>query len=206
MKKIQIVLSVLLVAAASAFAASPAEVSEFALRVKGYLALNGVPQSEFGSGVQIAAVGPTPVLVWDAARLGLPKPDDSELPSAGDSRSALDALALEAAASAEAALQAAKSPEQKALENEYFAAVEALAAEAGEAKPTEASARDLSKVRATAGKVRSAKDAAAGQGKKADADALLKLRDLQLELVFIDAELKTYDPDWRGKAKKHDLE
>ena len=205
MKRIQIVLSVLLVAAASAFAASPAEVSEFALRVKGYMALNGVPQSEFGSGVQVAAVGPSPVLMWDAARLG-PKPGDADLPSAGDSRSALDALALEAAASAEAALQAAKSPEQKALENEYFAAVEALAAEAGEAKPTEASAKDLSKVRATVGKVRSAKDAAAGQGKKAKADDLLALRDLQLDLVFIDAELKTYDPDWRGKAKKHDLE
>ena len=121
MKKTLISFLVLL-AAASASAVSPAEVSEFALRVKGYMALNSVPQSEFGSGVQIAAVGPAPVLMWDS-RLAAAKPDDKSLPSAEEARAALDALALEAAASAEAALQAAKSPEQKALENEYFAAV-----------------------------------------------------------------------------------
>ena len=103
MKKILISLSVLLLAAA-AFAVSPAEVSEFALRVKGYLALNGISQAEFGSGVQVAAVGPSPVLMWDVARLGQ-KPGDSDLPTADAARAALDAAALEAAASFEAALQ-----------------------------------------------------------------------------------------------------
>ena len=205
MKKILIALLVLLAVAAPALAASPAEVSEFTLRVKGYMALNGVSQAEFGSYVQVVSVGPAPVLLWDS-RLGVPAPDEAALPTAAAARAALDALALEAAASFEAALQAAKSPEQTALENTYFATVVALAAEAGESKPTEASAKDLAKVRATADKVRDAKDAAAGQGKKAKADDLLALRDLQLELVFIDAELKTYDPDWRGKAKKHNLE
>lgn len=190
-------LSLLLSSASAALAAEPAQ-------YLAWLLANGVDPRpavesravefivlEDGSGV-------APVS-WNVP---LPIPAAGELPSLPDAVAALDAK--EAARPAE--LQAAKPARQKELENEYFAVVEALAAEAGEAKPTEASARDLSKVRATADKVRSAKDAAAGQGKKADADALLKLRDLQLELVFIDAELKTYDPDWRGKAKKHDIE
>ena len=190
-------LSLLLSFAAGAFAAEPAQ-------YLAWLLANGVDPRpavesravefivlEDGSGVA--------PISWSVP---LPSPAESELPALADAIAALDAK--EAARPAE--LQAAKPARQKELENEYFAAVEALATEAGESKPTEASAKDLSKVRATADKVRSAKDAAAGQGKKAKADDLLALRDLQLELVFIDAELKTYDPDWRGKAKKHNLE
>ena len=107
---------------------------------------------------------------------------------------------------AEQALQDSKSDARKALENEWFDVVDAIADEAGEARPSEADAKDLSKVRASLKKVKDSKDVAAGAGTRAKADDLLALSELRAELIMIDSELNTLDPGWRKSAKRHELD
>lgn len=104
----------------------------------------------------------------------------------------------EAAANAEldAMDEAAKPPEQLALESNYFASVDALYVLAGDPAPTSSTVPAAADVRAKAKKVKAAK----GNSKKAD--DFLDLRNAQIELMELDLELRSYDPDWRSKAKR----
>lgn len=104
-----------------------------------------------------------------------------------------------------ASAQEDKSPETKALENEFFDLVDEIALAAGDPPMAEADAKDLGKVRAKLKKAKNAKDAASGAGKKAKADDLLELSELRGRLLLLDAELSAEDPGWKKNAKRHVL-
>lgn len=109
--------------------------------------------------------------------------------------------AIAQAAEARAELQAfyaedSKTPEQLALEADYFAAVDALYVLAGDPAPTNSAAPSAAEVKAKAKKVKGSK----GASKKAD--DFLDLRNAQLELLELDLALREYDPAWRAKAKR----
>ena len=94
---------------------------------------------------------------------------------------------------------------RKLLENEWFDLADEIALAAGDSPVAEADARDLSKLRAKLKKAKASKDAAAGPGKKAKADDLLEINELRGRLLLIDAELRTYDPQWAARAERHVL-
>ena len=112
--------------------------------------------------------------------------------------SALAELAFDAAV-------AAKSPDQLALEAEYFALVEEIYAAAGEEAPDLETAKNLGQARAKIAKARQNKPGT-GQGGKKTADDALEFLDMQMRLQGLDLELRGYDPDWRRLARKHVLE
>lgn len=126
--------------------------------------------------------------------------------SAGDSPSGASArLAAEAAALAlarETASLESKPAALKSLEAEYFALADALAAEAGDSPMSEADAKDPAKVRAKYSKAKAAKNAAAGQNKKATAEALLAITELRGDLLMVESALGAMDPRWRERARK----
>lgn len=128
------------------------------------------------------------VLVWDVP--GFTRPDEFPEP---------DAKALSAA------MQNAKSQDQKTLENEYFALVEDIYDAAGEKAPDLETAKNFGQARAKIAKARQNKPGA-GQGNKKTADDALEFLDMQLKLQGLDLELREYDSNWRGNAKKHELE
>lgn len=105
----------------------------------------------------------------------------------------------------EDALQAAKSQDRKTLENEYFALVEEIYVAAGEGAPSLEEAKNLGQARAKIAKARRNKPGT-GQGNKKTADDALEFLDMQLRLQALELELRGYDPNWRGNAKKHELE
>ena len=152
----------------------------------GFAAANGVHPGEF------------PALVDLESKLFVPVPD-GDIAAAGV---LLDTVNDENSRAA----QDAKPEAQKLLENEWFAAVDELAAAAGEEAPDESDATDIGKVRAKLAKAKAAKDSASGQGKKAKADDLLEINELRGRLLLIDAELRTYDPRWTKRAKRHALD
>ena len=90
----------------------------------------------------------------------------------------------------------AKSPDQLALEAEYFEAADALHVLAGEAAPTNDEPASLSAVKA---KVKKAKGTKGGSKK---ADDYLEIQASHVDLLTLDLELRAYDPDWRAKAKR----
>ena len=139
------------------------------------------------------------VASWDVP--GVPRPLDGELPSYSDSVAILEGVAE----SKELARQAAKSQDQKILENEYFALVEEIYDAAGEEAPDLETAKNLRQARAKIAKARQNKPGT-GQGGEQTVDDVLEFLDMQVRLQGLDLELRGYDPNWRGNAKKHELE
>lgn len=188
----------LFVVFAALFACVSAGGAPLAKRVDHYLRLQGVGAEQRAELVQKAKVvvcyssesGET-IGAWDAP---VPRPTAAQLEAITDS---VLALAAEAdVASAEAAHQAAKSPDQLALEAEYFEAADALHVLAGEAAPTNDEPASLSAVKA---KVKKAKGSKGGSKK---ADDYLEIQASHVDLLTLDLELRTYDPGWRAKAKR----
>ena len=116
----------------------------------------------------------------------------------GAAAAELDAVVSENSA----AEQDAKPAALKSLEAEYFALADALAAEAGDPAMSEADAKDPAKVRAKYSKAKAAKNAAAGQNKKATAEALLAITELRGDLLMVESALGAMDPRWRERARK----
>lgn len=131
-----------------------------------------------------ARVGKFPALVDSATGRWVPI---SSTTSAAES--ALAKLAFDAAV-------AAKSPDQLALEAEYFEAADALHVLAGGAAPTNDEPASLSAVKAMVEKAKGTK----GGSKKAD--DYLEILASHVDLLTLDLELRAYDPDWRSKAKR----
>ena len=136
-------------------------------------------------------------IAWWAVE-GVEQPDSGALPSYEE---ALEILA----AAQDVELQDAKSQDQKILENEYFALVEEIYDAAGEEAPDLETAKNLGQARAKIAKARQNKPGT-GQGNKKTADDALEFLDMQLRLQALELELRGYDPNWRGNAKKHELE
>ena len=131
----------------------------------------------------------------------VPAPSLDALPGPEEAQAILDAWE----ASLDAGVQAAKPADQKALENEYFALVEEIYAAAGEEAPDLETAKNLGQARAKIAKARQNKPGT-GQGGKKTADDALEFLDMQMRLQGLDLELREYDLNWRGNAKKHELE
>lgn len=145
-----------------------------------------------GSELDLFDVGQFPALVDEEAKRLVPV-------EAGDLSAAEAALAAKLVAGAlyvdEDAILS-KTPEQLALESNYFAAVDALYVLAGDAAPTDDKAASITTLK---GKVEKARGAKAGSKK---ADDYLAIQDAQLNLMTLDLELREYDPAWRSKAKR----
>lgn len=155
----------------------------------------GLPAFAKASGVH---PGEFPALVDLDSRLFVPVREGDLAAAAAE----LDSVSAEVAA----AEQDSKPLSRKLLENEFFDLVDEIALAAGDPPPAEADAKDLGKVRAKLKKAKAAKDAAAGQGKKAKADDLLELSELRGRLLLLDAELSAEDPGWKKNAKRHVFE
>lgn len=194
---------VLALALSSAFVSG----EDLALRVGGYLAAAGVDPGLSSRGVFYVRYpgGPLQLSGWDENLLGVPRPEESELPSLAEAESAIVVFKAAKAAAKEQAAQNAKSQDQKILENEYFALVEEIYDAAGEEAPDLETAKNLGQARAKIAKARQNK-LGTGQGGKKTADDMLEFLDMQVRLQGLDLELRGYDPNWRGNAKKHELE
>ena len=161
----------------------------------------GKPALEAYSLATGTRVGRFPALVDESARVWVPIVG-GDLAAA---EAALAARLAETAAEDEQILQDSKSLSRKLLENEWFDLADEIALAAGDSPVAEADARDLSKLRAKLKKAKDAKDAAAGQSKKAKADDLLEINELRGRLLLIDAELSAEDPGWKKNAKRHSV-
>lgn len=176
-------------------------------QVEAYLVSQGRPftaarqafevNSPEGPEVGLAQTDGDVFIAWWAVE-GVEQPDSGALPSYEE---ALEILA----AAQDVELQAAKSQDQKTLENEYFALVEEIYVAAGERAPSLEEAKNLGQARAKIAKARRNKSGT-GQGNKKTADDVLEFLDMQLRLQALELELRGYDPNWRGNAKKHELE
>ena len=173
--------------------------------LRAYLAQNGIDPgllNRRGSPVRLVERDGEAKLLWDAARLGRRSaPSLDALPGPEEAQAILDAWE----AGEDEKLQNAKSQDQKTLENEYFALVEEIYVAAGEGAPSLEEAKNFGQARAKIAKARQNKPGT-GQGNKKTADDALEFLDMQLKLQGLDLELREHDSNWRGNAKKHELE
>jgi len=199
MKNILVCLIGLLVSAAAAFG------GDAELGIRAYLAQNGLDPAVFGQRggpAQLLVVNGEPELRWLRHKLrNVPAPSLDALPGPEEAQAILDAWE----AGEDEKLQNAKSQDQKILENEYFALVEEIYDAADEEAPDLETAKNLGQARAKIAKARQNKSGT-GPGGEQTVDDVLEFLDMQMRLQGLDLELREYDLNWRGNAKKHELE
>lgn len=152
-------------------------------QVHGYLAEAGVDFDRAArSGDVVLRADSADGVHIHAWRLALPRPGPEDLPTDAEARVLIAAARSNAAAEAEAALQNAKSPRLKVLENEYFALLDALPGDPVPQTPSLEEAKALV-------------DARLGVALAA------KYREL---LSGLDLELSRYSTTWWDDAARHD--
>lgn len=163
----------------------------YALRVKGYAALNGIDQSEFNyetGRLKLSANGDgTGHVKWGIAEV--PAPTDATLPTVEDAEIAIAAQA----AAKEVARQAAKTLEQKTLENQFYTLISQALLAANDPRKDDVLVPKLGFPEITA---------LIEVIEVGDAMAAVKL---SLRLLTIDAALKRFTPLWWEDAIVHDL-
>ena len=152
-------------------------------QVHGYLAEAGVDfdRAARSGDVVLRADSADGVLIH-AWMLALPRPGPEDLPTDAEARVLIAAARSNAAAEAEAALQNAKSPRLKVLENEYFALLDALPGDPVPQTP-------------------SLEEAKALVDERLGVALAAKYRELLSEL---DLELSRYSTTWWDDAARHD--
>lgn len=179
--------------------ASPSFANEYSTRVRAYMVTNNIDlnvlkQKDPPISIIITIGKNGGSCYWNTNVLSVAKPTEGNMPDLATAQSILAAKAVADAAAAEAAIQAAKSNDQKEYENAFFTLVNQLLVAINDPRKTENPAPKL------------------GFDEIGTLIEVLETTDelgsikISLKLLKIDAALKRYNPLWWDTAITHTIE